>query len=919
MKRSILIFLTYFFYSSTAQCTLDFANRNVHLAMNDGTITKVRLGQVASITGWGQDSIVDTYGNNASTSWTESYTNGVVLGTGRRKAPTNMVYNNSNVINATGSLVRQTSNALVFLFPKIKNNSNTANAMSVITKGNSNANVLLNQKIRNDSNALLFGCKNNSNALRFGIKNNSNAITAQTLTTLIRTNSNVLIYTPLSTLVRTNSNALVSFVTSVQRVINNSNAINALAQNFGSLLIQNSTAINFIGNSIQIVTNHSRFQATTTINKLILYKAGFEVDAGKTLTLMTPLPVSGNIALKSTGKLVLAGDLYLNSNAYITSGGDLAGNNFSLVLSDSLVLSTLTSLKITSSLIIDGNGGTLIFGPHAQIVLESNVSLTLKNVNIQTTRNSSNIPIIRCFDQKGHVTFDNVTLSCADDFPFRTGRMFCFNDVCFTGTSCFIYQSWMQSYVAPQSLLTFDPGTTLYYYPSTTSKDLLQLTDKTSGIYLKGSATTLQTTFTGMSLTKGRLWLDNKVSLNTGPTTRFSSLTQTSSMNVSGSSTTACEWSPDGRFLAVIDPNDANLRIFKITSTGLILVASYATTSPSGFPNREMNWHPSGRFIVLAEVRTVSPTNRVSVLSFNESSLTVLSQVTYSTSQLFSAVWSPCGCYLALFGLANPNTIQVYSFNGKALSTSTVATASFAQISPSFGKHIRWTPDSNYLGVYFNTTTGTITQSSIYRFNGTSLTLQSSSTLTFVSASPITKNIDLRPDGLFFAVCANNTNNTSDPILAAYSFNGSTQNLVDSSLNTSASVPVYYALAWSPDGRYVAVGGAENGNVNNIRIFEFNGASLTSRYTLTIGGGGTSVTYLHWSPDGKSLAAGLASNPGQVIIYQVNYTTESNAQALTNGINFGNSALGSTSDLDVFLLAGARVQLDGKLFYNNVS
>ncbi|MBY0352903.1 lactonase family protein [Candidatus Babeliales bacterium] len=904
-------FITTLLYTPTNLFSaLKFVSRNSNLVLNPQPDARVGLRKVSQITGFSQDSIISVYGNNTPSSWTETYTAGVEIGTGRRGQPSNMVYNNSNAIKNMQVLALNNSNATASLARRVINDSSALIKLQALARADSQLLVFLNRL----ENA-------NSNALNFGIKNNSSAIIR--LYALVRGNSNVIVSA--SRLAKQNSSAIVRFnnnlTTNLALIRQNSSAVVKLSADIANTLsplnVQTSNAINFFGNNVQIVSNHSRFQATTTINKLILYKAGISVNAGKTLTLMTPLPLSGNIALNSTGKLNLAGDLYLNSNAYITSGGDLGGNNFSLVLSDSLVLSTLTSLKITSSLVIDGNGGTIIFGPHAQIVLESNVSLTLKNVNIQTTRNSSNIPIIRCFDQKGHVTFDNVNLSLADDFPFRTGRLFCFNDARVTGTSRFVYQSWMQSYVMPQSLLTFDPGSALYYYPSTTDKDLFQLTDKSSGIYLKGSATTLQTTHTGMRLTKGRLWMDNKITLSTGTNTRFSSLTQTSSINISGSSFVLCDWSPDGRFLATINSNNENLRVFQVSTTGLTLVASYVVTSPGSSPCSSVHWHPSGRFIALTERRTVAPTNRATVLSFNGSSLSVLSQVTYSTSLVHTVAWSPCGCYLAAYGADASNTIQVYRFNGKALSTSAVATAAFSQGSPGVGKHIRWSPDGRYLGVYFNTTTFTITQASVYRFNETSLTLQSSSTLSFTSSFPITDDLDWRADGLFFAVGTNNTNNTSDPILAVYSFNGSTQSLATSSLNSSASVTIYYTLDWSPDGRYIAVGGTENGLINNIRIFEFNGASVTSRYTLTIGG--TNVVSLRWTPDGKYLAAGLSSNPGQVIVYQVNYTSESNAQALTNGINFGNSTLGSTSDLDVFLLAGARVELNGLLFYNNVS
>ncbi|MBY0353685.1 hypothetical protein K2W90_04955 [Candidatus Babeliales bacterium] len=651
--------------------------------------------------------------------------------------------------------------------------------------------------------------------------------------------------------------------------------------------------------SIVYQDKHYVFRNFNTAKGYVRLNNGFTILAGQSAALDTFYTVSGSIDLRTTGSLDLRGDLYLDSKLTWSSSGKIYGRGNTIHLGGSLSLPTDTIVEFIDNTIIDGHGHTLTLGAHAQLLLASDVSLTLKNMTIQTTRNSSNIPIIRCFDQKGHVTLDNVELALADDFAFRTGRMFCFNDVRFTGTSQFIYQSVMQSYVAPKSLLTFDPGTTLYYYPSTTDKDLLQLNDKSSGIYLKGSGTTLQTTFTGMRLTKGRLWLDNKIDIETKPTTKFLSLTETSSLLTSGSSFAECVFSPNARYVATISYLNANFRVLKVTATGLELVASYVLGGTGVY---SVDWDPTGRFIAVGVIGATG----ITVFRFDGASLTPIASV----GGQFIVAWSPCGNYLA--GM-NTGSLTVYSFSGYSLTA--IATVAPGAGNFSAGRALMWSPNGRYLALYYGSFSPTTT-SKTYLFDGTSLTQQSSHSVTFSAAFAISSQVAWRSDGLFFAITTYNSSAGSDPALMVYSFNGFTQNLIASASN-SFNTTLYYAVDWSPDGRYVAVGGAQGGGVNNIRIFEFNGTSLTSVYTYNVGL--VNVTDLRFSADGKKLLAGVASSPNEILVFDVAYTTESASQALTNGLTLGNSSLGSSFDLDAYVLSGATVNLAGQLFYDSTS
>jgi hypothetical protein len=59
-----------------------------------------------------------------------------------------------------------------------------------------------------------------------------------------------------------------------------------------------------------------------------------------------------------------------------------------------------------------------------------------------------------------------------------------------------------------------------------------------------------------------------------------------------------------------------------------------------------------------------------------------------------------------------------------------------------------------------------------------------------------------------------------------------------------------------------------------------------------------------------------ASNTLQV--FEVNYVPDSSVQAISNGVVFGNSSMGSAYDATVNILAGANVKVDGLVNYNCV-
>ena len=89
------------------------------------------------------------------------------------------------------------------------------------------------------------------------------------------------------------------------------------------------------------------------------------------------------------------------------------------------------------------------------------------------------------------------------DYTFTQGHFDIVGDTTITGTNSFIYQSGQISAIDSHTKLFFDTGMRLKYDPPTTDRDLLAMADKSSVLHLY--ETTLQSTSTGLQLTKGTL------------------------------------------------------------------------------------------------------------------------------------------------------------------------------------------------------------------------------------------------------------------------------------------------------------------------------------------------------------------------------------------------------------------------------
>ena len=291
--------------------------------------------------------------------------------------------------------------------------------------------------------------------------------------------------------------------------------------------------------------NHYVFSDGDYARGFVRLNNGFTIPENSNITFDVSCLISGGIDLRTTGTLKLESDLYLDSSVTLSSGGYIYGADKTIYLGGDLSIPDETDLVFCFSGVIDGQGHTLNIGNMSQILIDSNVTVTLKNLTIKNSFNSFIKPPIKCLDWYSKLILDDVIFSLNDDFYFKTGQLFVYNDVIFTGTSKFVYNSVLPSYIQPHSVLYFDHNTMFDYYPSSTRNDLINLIDETSSIFFNGA--TLQTTGTGIKLTKGQLFLDNKVTLSNSYVYNFDSLTSITTEDF-GSYVFSVAWSPDGKY-----------------------------------------------------------------------------------------------------------------------------------------------------------------------------------------------------------------------------------------------------------------------------------------------------------------------------------------------------------------------------------
>jgi WD40 repeat protein len=676
--------------------------------------------------------------------------------------------------------------------------------------------------------------------------------------------------------------------------------------------------------------------------------SGFTVLPGANMYMDTVVSASGGFDLRDSGIMTLGGNLSLDSNVTLTTSGYIQGklstttNSNTIFLGGNLTLNSDPYAEIlhitgdsaddpmSGDLIIDGRGNTLTIGSRAQIFVDNNVTLTLRNMTIRTSANSAIKPPILLASPGSKLALDNVVLELGADFQFKQGQLFVHDEVAVTGTSAFVYQSPMRSYITSGATWSFDVGTTFSIAPvtftdqtyaagSATSNNFIVLADQTAALSLSGCS--LKTTYTGVRLSQGKVFFDGRVAVETTAGVAFNPVTPLTPVQTGlaagnwegsvGGFAGVVSWSPDGRYFAVAAGNTQDNTNFEgvyiysfngSLATLVVLLTSGGLTGQVVFPSSAIingvAWSPDGRYLAATDYNH----NVLYVFRFNGTSTVVLcgSAMPSGSAEPESVAWSPDGKYLTV-SCTGGDVLSTFSFNGSSgpvFMWATQVSEGAEAVSAVFS------PDGNYVAVASASGSDGNAHFDLCSFNGSSAPTQIGG-VTFPAPDVLMpSSVSWSPDGRFLALA------TYSSGLLTYRFNGS-GTLVPIVGGQAPAVSDPLSVAWSPDGKSLVVGSTNN----TVYVLSFNDPS---KQPVVIGSAGTGGygQAVSWSPDGKyvTVTYGVEVGTCYLNVYRCNYVYSNQApQAFSTGLVFGNSVLGSAYNANVQVNGGARVELTGMM------
>lgn len=687
---------------------------------------------------------------------------------------------------------------------------------------------------------------------------------------------------------------------------------------FGLVLTTKVDGSNLDGTASPVYKNqHHVFSNGEIAKGFVRLNNGFTILPGARATMDTVVSVSGPIDLRRTGRLQLVTDLQLDSGVTLSSGGYLGGRGYTLDFSGSFTIPRSEVLHIISDTVIDGHGGTLFLDSHANLFIEQDVTLTLRNLFVRSKINSPFLPPLVCGGNSARLALDNVGIKLTDDFVFLKGQLFVHRDVFITGTNHFVYKSPKPLFIDNQSILAFDIGTSFTFAPTSTDQKLLVFKDATSGLYLNGS--TFNTTSTGVRLTKGSIFVDNKVIFNTATDSEIADA-QTLTSSHFGGFVDAFAWRPDGHYLVIggtsPNPNGINntnrddIFLYKFDGSTLITVTSQSYGEIfSGSHVFGLDWSPDGQYLAVggdspsAGRGGFNNTDNVRVYRFDGSFLVPVTSVPYInyTSDTTFGRWSPDQQYLLVGGESGGVTgnTYVYKFDGVSLTLTTSR-----QIG-SLILNANWSPDGKFVAVsaIVSTPGGSsgfpnIDAIKVYSFNGSVLTPITSQPFGPVGALIPTCNWS--PDGKFLLLAGSPASAgvggfANADLVRIYAFNGT-------SLMPRASHPGGFVASWSRNGKYLSYTLSQTGRL--MRLMRFDGSTISDVATFDSGSGNYNQG---WDPSNKVFTAGFSS----IELYKTPFSKPH--VTLTNGVVLGDSASGSSFDCHFEALGGAHVCVNGIL------
>ncbi len=253
------------------------------------------------------------------------------------------------------------------------------------------------------------------------------------------------------------------------------------------------------------------------INAAVNFLGGLNLAKGIHLFILFAVVVGCPLNLND-GTLEFGNDWKMSTSTTLnpyTGGGNIKGNGYGMLFDGNFEIPAGQYLRFVNDTIIDANNHDITLTGSARIIIDQNVTLSIRNA---TLKQISDIPTFPSFIMSGtnsKLSLQNVKLALSGDITFTQGYLFIDDEVIVTGTSQFIFESQQALKINNHSTLIFDNRTTFSYAPLNGSRDALILADKTSTLYLNNSTLSApaNNVSNGLELTKGTVVFDNKVHL----------------------------------------------------------------------------------------------------------------------------------------------------------------------------------------------------------------------------------------------------------------------------------------------------------------------------------------------------------------------------------------------------------------------